>query len=81
MEVMSQLEGAFALLIQSRLYPGELIACKRGSPLLLGVKEGIIETVTTTELPFECPHMWGRGPALEVFVASDANAVIEHTKK
>lgn len=30
MEIMSQLEGAFALLIKSSHYPGELVAAKRG---------------------------------------------------
>ena len=30
MEVMSQLEGAFALLIKSSHYPGEMVAAKRG---------------------------------------------------
>lgn len=38
MGVMSQLEGAFALLVKSRYHPGELVACKRGSPLILGVR-------------------------------------------
>ncbi|KAL2536711.1 glutamine-fructose-6-phosphate transaminase (isomerizing) [Forsythia ovata] len=37
-EVMRHLEGAYALIFKSRHYPNELIACKRGSPLLLGVK-------------------------------------------
>lgn len=35
-EVVSQLEGAFALLIKSTHFPTELIAAKKGSPLLLG---------------------------------------------
>lgn len=39
MEVMTQLDGAYGLLIKSTHYPGELVACKRGSPLILGVKE------------------------------------------
>ena len=39
MEVMKQLEGAYALLVKSTHYPGELVACKRGSPLILGIKE------------------------------------------
>ena len=39
MEVMKKLEGAFALLIKSSHYPGELVACKRGSPMILGVRE------------------------------------------
>lgn len=38
MEVMGQLEGAYALLVKSRHFPGELVACKRGSPLILGVR-------------------------------------------
>lgn len=35
---MRHLEGAYALIFKSCHYPNELIACKRGSPLLLGVK-------------------------------------------
>ena len=38
LEVMRHLEGAYALIFKSLHYPNELIACKRGSPLLLGVK-------------------------------------------
>ena len=38
MEVLKKLEGAYALLIVSTHYPGEMVACKRGSPLILGVK-------------------------------------------
>ena len=37
-EVMRQLEGAYALIFKSPHYPNELIACKRGSTLILGVK-------------------------------------------
>ena len=44
LEVMRHLEGAYALIFKSRHYPNELIACKRGSPLLLGVKVSIIMT-------------------------------------
>ena len=36
MEVVSQLEGAFALLIRSTRFPDELMAAKKGSPLLVG---------------------------------------------
>ncbi|KAM0836691.1 hypothetical protein ACQ4PT_062143 [Festuca glaucescens] len=35
MEVMRQLEGAYALIFKSPHYPNELIACKRGSTLIL----------------------------------------------
>jgi hypothetical protein len=40
-EVVKQLEGAYALLFKSAVYPGELVACRRGSPLILGMKYGI----------------------------------------
>lgn len=80
MEVVKHLEGAYALLIKSTAYPGELVACKRGSPLILGIKE-------------TAPGRGGRhytalgsaaraaGGALECFIASDASAVVEHTKQ
>jgi hypothetical protein len=38
MEVMRRLEGAYALVFKSRHYPGEMVACRRGSPLIVGVK-------------------------------------------
>lgn len=36
--VIKELEGAFALLFKSTHYPNELIATRRGSPLIIGVK-------------------------------------------
>lgn len=80
MGVMSQLEGAFALLVKSRYYPGELVACKRGSPLILGVR--IDESRRHPTSPTSMSS-WGmpRVEALECFLASDASAVVEHTKK
>jgi glucosamine--fructose-6-phosphate aminotransferase (isomerizing) len=33
-----QLEGAFALCVKSKLYPGECVSTRRGSPLLVGIK-------------------------------------------
>jgi glucosamine--fructose-6-phosphate aminotransferase (isomerizing) len=38
MAVMRRLEGAYALVFKSRHYPGEMVACRRGSPLIVGVK-------------------------------------------
>ena len=38
MEVLKKLEGAYALLFKSIHYPGQLVACKRGSPLIMGIK-------------------------------------------
>ncbi|XP_066053306.1 glutamine--fructose-6-phosphate aminotransferase [isomerizing] 2 isoform X2 [Chamaea fasciata] len=36
--VIQQLEGAFALVFKSIHYPGEAVATRRGSPLLIGVR-------------------------------------------
>ena len=41
MEVVSQLEGAFALLIRSTRFPDELMAAKKGSPLLVGERSKV----------------------------------------
>ncbi|KAJ1801379.1 glutamine--fructose-6-phosphate transaminase (isomerizing) [Coemansia sp. RSA 2399] len=36
--VIKELEGAFAFLFKSVHYPGEIIAARRGSPLLIGIR-------------------------------------------
>ncbi|KXS16634.1 isomerising glucosamine-fructose-6-phosphate aminotransferase [Gonapodya prolifera JEL478] len=36
--VIKELEGAFAIIVKSTHYPGEVVAARRGSPLLVGVK-------------------------------------------
>ncbi|XP_066949096.1 glutamine--fructose-6-phosphate aminotransferase [isomerizing] 2-like isoform X17 [Macrobrachium rosenbergii] len=37
-QVIQQLEGAFALCFKSKHFPGEVVATRRGSPLLVGIK-------------------------------------------
>ena len=77
MEVMSQLEGAYALLIKSSHYPGELVAAKRGSPLIMGIRQGSITTLDgSVDIDMEASAI---GKSLELFLASDASAVVEHT--
>ncbi|CBH12751.1 glucosamine-fructose-6-phosphate aminotransferase, putative [Trypanosoma brucei gambiense DAL972] len=39
-KVMAELDGAYALLIKSVHFPGELIACKEASPLVIGLQNG-----------------------------------------
>lgn len=102
-EVVKQLEGAYALLIKSSVYPGELVACRRGSPLILGMKYGIQggpapkspvspNTPLTPKLTgstASAPHFPDQtggtsdNPSygLELFLASEASAVVEHTKQ
>ncbi|XP_043693398.1 glutamine--fructose-6-phosphate aminotransferase [isomerizing] 2-like [Telopea speciosissima] len=78
-EVMRHLEGAYALIFKSRHYPNELIACKRGSPLILGVRE-LNEHVNSEPL-YDPKFLPKTDEPKELFFSSDANAVVEHTKK
>lgn len=109
---MSQLEGAYALLVKSVHYPGEMVACKRGSPLILGVKKpqsGSPGSPIVAGAPLSngpraedteplsmvakeasagmkrsaVPSLAvsKRRPGVEYYLASDASAVVEHTKR
>lgn len=74
---MGLLQGAYALLIKSRRFPGELVACKKGSPLILGVRSGAPEVMSGRGSGATAPA----DEPVECFVASDASAVVEHTKR
>lgn len=39
--VMGMIEGSYALLVTSRVFPNEVVACKYGSPLLIGNIAGV----------------------------------------
>ncbi|KAG8363640.1 hypothetical protein BUALT_Bualt19G0043500 [Buddleja alternifolia] len=80
LEVMRHLEGAYALIFKSRHYPNELVACKRGSPLLLGVKE-LNEKASTGACFNDAKFLSSNGQPKELFLSSDASALVEHTKK
>ncbi|EEB09517.1 glutamine-fructose-6-phosphate transaminase [Schizosaccharomyces japonicus yFS275] len=53
--VIRELEGAFALLIKSSHYPGEVIATRRGSPLLVGLKSSKKLKVDFVDVEFPEP--------------------------
>ena len=120
--VCRELEGAYALIFKSSHYPGQLMAAKRGSPLLLAIRDpaaagaaeaaaaaqaqalgasarsassggsagaAAVDTTATTADSALLPAMTSRprhgkrrrAEQVEFFLASDASAVIEHTKK
>ncbi|XP_024516322.1 glutamine--fructose-6-phosphate aminotransferase [isomerizing] 2 isoform X1 [Selaginella moellendorffii] len=81
MEVMRQLEGAYALIFKSPHYPNELVSCKRGSPLLLGVKDTGEEYAKADAFEADLTTANGIKKPKEIFLASDAAAVVEHTKR
>ena len=96
MEVVRQLQGAFALIFKSVHYPGELVAAKRGSPLLMGIVEPELNGPAHAALAsegFETSKAAAgeegaraaKRPKLkqhvEFYFASDASAMVEHTKR
>ncbi|KAH6757358.1 hypothetical protein C2S51_038866 [Perilla frutescens var. frutescens] len=73
LEVMRHLDGAYALIFKSTHYPNELIACKRGSPLLLGVKE-LTEEPSRASFN-DTKFLSSNGQPKELFLSSDASAL------
>eukprot|EP01118_Nematostelium_gracile_P002218 TRINITY_DN12451_c0_g1_i1.p1 TRINITY_DN12451_c0_g1~~TRINITY_DN12451_c0_g1_i1.p1 ORF type:complete len:656 (-),score=225.66 TRINITY_DN12451_c0_g1_i1:80-2047(-) len=82
--VLPLLQGAFALIVKSWRFPGECIACKVGSPLILGIKSGhtIRPIVNVRTLKAQSStNVAEDTQAVEYFLASDGNAIVEHTKR
>uniref|UniRef100_A0A6Q2X234 glutamine--fructose-6-phosphate transaminase (isomerizing) n=1 Tax=Esox lucius TaxID=8010 RepID=A0A6Q2X234_ESOLU len=69
--VIQQLEGAFALVFKSVHFPGEAVATRRGSPLLIGVRSKY--ELSTEQIPIQY-NSNGKSPRA-------SNAIIEHTNK
>ena len=72
MEIMDVVQGAYALVLKSSHFPNELIGCRRGSPLVVGIKQA---TNTDTHAGVS------PGEPFEVFVSSDPSAIAEHTNR
>lgn len=101
-ETIAHLEGSFAFVFKSIHFPGQLVAARRGSPLLVGVKTSEAAALSSDEIPIVFPGKHGQDEsfdhepdtpsrqasgvgtycdAIEYFFASDAAAVIEHTRR
>lgn len=120
--VVKELEGAFAFVFKSVHYPNEVVVCRRGSPVLIGVKSEKNLKVDFVDVQFSGPADLDRsidsaapsptsakpggqplrvpsikykrappsrslfsddgGPQpIEFFIASDASAIVEHTRR
>merc|ERR1712176_40396 len=85
--VISQLEGAFALVFKSTVFPKQVVAVKRGSPLLVGIKSERNISMDKVNVSYRQRHNSGdrafniSGQSAEYFFASDASALIEHTDR
>ncbi|XP_063689711.1 glutamine--fructose-6-phosphate aminotransferase [isomerizing] 2-like [Bolinopsis microptera] len=86
--VISQLEGAFALVFKSTVFPKQIVAVKRGSPLLVGIKSERDISMDKVNISYRQRQSSGDdrafnegGQSAEYFFASDASALIEHTDR
>ncbi|CAG0913865.1 unnamed protein product [Notodromas monacha] len=104
-QAILQLEGAFAVCIKSKYFPGECVATRRGSPLLVGIKSKDSRYATADFIPIvyskDSRPRSASGSVLvkrnestselllpetgtaeiEYFFASDASAIVDHTKR
>lgn len=71
MQITRFVEGAYALLIKSVHFPGQMIAARKGSPLLVGIRQvdRTGDVVRRNSIASIDPHL-----PLEVYFASDSNS-------
>ncbi|KAJ3372299.1 glutamine--fructose-6-phosphate transaminase (isomerizing) [Allomyces arbusculus] len=96
--IVQQLEGASALVLKSTHFPNELVATRRGSPLLVGIKteqkllvdfvdvefgdaQSVRRTSSSSPTRAFVADTNGEPQPIEYFIASDASAMIDHTKR
>jgi hypothetical protein len=60
---------------------GELVAAKRGSPMILGIKDSRQQPRTSFSRLRDADDSRWRSSAMECWVASDTSAILEYTKK
>ena len=78
-QTCTQLEGAFALVFKSSLYPGQTVATRRGSPLLVGFHVFIIEcwNIFKLYIIFSRLVFWPRIDLLQIMFQSTTARMIE----
>jgi glutamine---fructose-6-phosphate transaminase (isomerizing) len=76
MEISNLVEGAYAMLIKSIYFPSEVVACRKGSPLLVGVRQTDANGRVVKLHTFDSPDPT---KPLEVYFASDTNSFAEYT--
>ncbi|VDO08179.1 unnamed protein product [Rodentolepis nana] len=65
-ETIREIDGSFALACKSRFYPGEVVATRRGSPLLLGIKSRHMLTMDQIPISYPSKDRWGSQYMMEM---------------
>lgn len=66
--VIKELEGAFAIIFKSKNFPNEIVAARRGSPLLIGVK-----TIQNLKVDFVDVEFGGENPLQDKAIDDSLN--------
>ncbi|KAH9586670.1 hypothetical protein LSM04_005122 [Trypanosoma melophagium] len=79
-------EGAYALLIKSTHFPGELMACRKSSPLVVGFRQGKTSEEKTEKNSTGCQFKNTtentiESDSCEIYLASDVNSFISYTQE
>lgn len=94
-EVLHHIDGAYAIIIISAHFPNELVAARKGSPLILGIRApndvgAILHTNKSMKKGFQSVENLATSIAqkaldndtrVEYFLASDLGALVEYTNK
>ncbi|KAJ3388485.1 glutamine--fructose-6-phosphate transaminase (isomerizing) [Lobulomyces angularis] len=75
--VIKELEGAFAILLKSSHYPHEIVAARKGSPLLIGVKTQKKLKVDFVDVEFGAGNETNKS---EIESGSDASGKVKRTQ-
>ncbi|CAJ0960065.1 unnamed protein product, partial [Mesorhabditis belari] len=73
--VIQQLEGAFALAFKSSRFPGQLVASRRGSPLLVGIKSSNRLSTDRFPISYSKAHRFASSQATHLRSKLDASFV------
>jgi len=90
-ETLTYINGTYALLVMSNKYPYEIVAARKGSPLLLGIKSKTsvgMDLVSTSpkqstaikQLSSIIQQIETSNSSIELYLASDPSAVIGYTR-
>ena len=75
---MHAIDGAYALLLRSTAYPNELVACKVGSPLVLGLKPATHEEIIVIKSSIANPTDDPQQPEGKRRRLSTSNGHVQH---
>lgn len=77
LELSHLVEGAYALLVKSVYFPDEIVATRKGSPLMVGVRQVDDHGRAIKLHTYDTPDP---NKPIEVFFASDSNSFAEYTR-